>query len=68
MTLVLAAPVLLGSLVLAMRGSQRARAVWIGMLVYSVYNATFSAFGTTFNDVFVLHIAMPSTSRWRVRS
>lgn len=61
-TLVLAAPLLLGSLVLAVRGSQRARAVWIGMLVYSVYNAAFYAFGTTFNDAFVLHIAMLSTS------
>ncbi|MGZ8613168.1 MAG: hypothetical protein ACXWX4_00650 [Actinomycetota bacterium] len=61
-TLVLAAPLLLGSLVLARRGSQRARAVWIGMLVYSVYNGAFYAFGTSFNDAFVLHIALLSTS------
>ncbi|MGZ8601207.1 MAG: hypothetical protein ACXWXN_01680 [Actinomycetota bacterium] len=61
-TLVLAAPLLLGSLVLARRGSQRARAVWIDMLVYSVYNGAFYAFGTSFNDAFVLHIALLSTS------
>lgn len=61
-TLALAAPMLLGSLVLAMRGSQRARAVWIGMLAYSVYNGAFYAFGTSFNDAFVLHIAVLSMS------
>ena len=61
-TLVLAAPLLLGSLVLAVRGSQRARVVWIGMLVYSVYNSAFYAFGPSFNDAFVLHIALLSIS------
>ena len=67
-TLVLAAPLLLGSLALTVRGSQRARVVWIGMLVYSVYNAAFYAFGTTFNDAFVLHIAMLSTSIFALAS
>jgi len=61
-TLLLAAPLLLVALVLATRGSQRARAVWIGMLVYAVYNGAFYAFGTTFNDAFLLHIAILSTS------
>jgi hypothetical protein len=61
-TLVLAAPLLLGALVLTRRGSTRARAVWIGVLAYSVYNSAFYAFGTTFNDVFLLHIAMLSCS------
>jgi hypothetical protein len=62
MTLVIAAPLLLGSLLLAVRGSQRARVVWIGMLAYSVYNSAFYAFGATFNDAFVLHIALLSAS------
>jgi hypothetical protein len=61
-TLVLAAPLLLGSLWLTARGSRRARAVWIGLLAYGVYNSAFYAFGTTFNDAFLLHIALLSTS------
>lgn len=61
-TLVLAVPLLLGSLWLAARGSRRARAVWIGMLAYAVYNSAFSALGTTFNDAFLLHIALLSMS------
>ena len=61
-TLVLAAPLLLGALVFAVRGSQRARVVWIGMLAYSVYNSAFYAFGASFNDAFVLHITLLSTS------
>jgi hypothetical protein len=61
-TLVLAAPLLLGALVLTRRGSTRARAVWIGVLAYSVYNSAFYAFGTTFNDAFLLHIALLSCS------
>jgi hypothetical protein len=61
-TLVLAVPLLLGALVLTRRGSTRARAVWIGVLAYSVYNSAFYAFGTTFNDAFLLHIALLSCS------
>jgi hypothetical protein len=61
-TLVLAVPLLIGSLWLTARGARRARAVWIGMLVYAVYNSAFYAFGTTFNDAFLLHIALLSMS------
>jgi hypothetical protein len=61
-TVALAAPLLLGALVLTRRGSTRARTVWIGVLGYSVYNSAFYAFGTTFNDAFLLHIALLSCS------
>lgn len=61
-TLVLAAPLLLVSLVLSMRGSRRAQAAWVGMLAYGVYNYAFSTFGATFNDAFALHIAAFSLS------
>jgi hypothetical protein len=61
-TLVLAAPLLFGALVLTRRGSTPARTVWIGVLAYSVYNSAFYAFGTTFNDAFLLHIALLSCS------
>jgi hypothetical protein len=61
-TLVLAVPLLIGSLLMSARGSARARAVWIGVLAYFVYNSAFYAFGTTFNDAFILHVALLSMS------
>jgi hypothetical protein len=63
-TLALVVPVLVGSLILSMRGSSRARTVWIGALAYSVYNYTYYVFGAAFNDVFLLHIALLTLSIW----
>jgi len=57
-TLAIATPLLIGSLVLARRGSARATAVWIGMLGYVLYNYAFAVFGANFNDAFLLHIAV----------
>jgi hypothetical protein len=39
------------------RGSIRAEAVWIGLLLYALYNDAYVVFGTTFNDAFLVHIA-----------
>ena len=61
-TLAVAVPVLIGSLLLARRGSHAAQAVWLGVLAYSVYNYGYFVFGATFNDIFVLHIALFSVS------
>lgn len=61
-TLVLAAPLLIASLILSMRGSRRAQPVWLAMLGYSVYNYAYYVFGAKFNDIFLLHIALLSMS------
>ncbi|HEY7761920.1 MAG TPA: hypothetical protein VIC52_02820 [Actinomycetota bacterium] len=61
-SIVFAVPLLIGSLWLTDRGSARARAAWIGMLAYAVYNSAFYAFGPSFNDAFLLHIALLSMS------
>ena len=61
-TLVLAAPLLIGALILSRRGSVRAQVVWIGMLVYAFYDYAYYVFGATFNDAFLLHIAALSLS------
>lgn len=61
-TLVVAVPVLVGSIVLARRGSRAAQAAWMGALAYSIYNYAYFAFGAEFNDIFVLHIALLSLS------
>jgi hypothetical protein len=57
-TLALAVPVLVGSLVLARRGSRTAQAVWMGALAYGIYDYAYYSYGARFNDVFVLHMAL----------
>jgi hypothetical protein len=61
-TLILAVPLLAGALIAVRRGSVRAQAVWIGMLLYAVYNYAYVVFGSTFNDAFLLHITTFSAS------
>jgi hypothetical protein len=61
-TLLITLPILIAAIVLSVRGSQRAQAVWIGVLAYAVYNYAYYAFGATFNDLFLIHIALLSTS------
>jgi hypothetical protein len=61
-TLAVAAPVLIASMLFARRGSRTAQAVWLGALAYSLYNYAYYVFGASFNDIFVLHIALFSLS------
>jgi hypothetical protein len=61
-TIAVAAPVLIASMLLAKRGFLTAQAVWLGALAYSLYNYAYYVFGATFNDMFVLHIALFSLS------
>lgn len=59
-TLVVAVPLLVGSLILVRRGSARARVVWTAMLVYVLYDFGYYVFGASFNDAFAIHIALLS--------
>jgi hypothetical protein len=61
-TLVIAAPLLAISLLLAWHGSARATPIWIGMLGYAVYNYAFYVFDPTFNDAFLVHVVVFSTA------
>jgi hypothetical protein len=61
-TLLVTLPILSAAIVLSIRGSQRAQAVWIWVLAYAVYNYAYYAFGAAFNDLFLFHIALLSTS------
>jgi hypothetical protein len=61
-TLVVAVPILVVALMLASRGSSRARLVWIGALAYMVYNFAFYVFGAAFNDLFLVHVVAFSSS------
>lgn len=57
-TLVIALPLLFVSLILSMRGSQRAQLVWLGMLDYMLYNYAFYLFGAAFNSFFLIYVAL----------
>jgi hypothetical protein len=57
-TLLVAVPVLVAALIPAMRGSQRARLVWLGMLDYTLYNFAFYLFGAALNSLFLVYVAL----------
>ncbi len=56
-TLFVAVPLLVTGLVLERRGSTRGRALWLGMLFYSMYGYLFYAVGAAFNVFFLLYVA-----------
>lgn len=60
-TLLLVVPVL-GIAVRRGRDSNRWVLVWLGGLLYSVYNFAYYSFGATFNDVFLLHVSTMALS------
>jgi len=57
-TLFVAVPLFVGSLIMAMRGSRRGHLVWLGMLAYMLYNFAYYLFGTVFNSFFLLYVAI----------
>ncbi|MCP2247282.1 hypothetical protein [Lentzea aerocolonigenes] len=57
-TLLLATPLLVGALVVERRGSAGARLVWLGLLMYAGYNYAIYVFGSSFNDMFLVHVAL----------
>lgn len=63
-TLVVAAPALLLSMQWALRGSRRAHLVWMGLLLYMLYNYAFYLFGAEFNAFFLLYVALFTLSAY----
>jgi len=61
-TLLLVVPGLIVAVVLARRGSTRARLIWGGLLGYGIYNFAFYVFGAAFNDLFLAHVVAFSAS------
>jgi hypothetical protein len=61
-TLLIAVPLLAAAVLLAHRGSDRARLVWLGVLAYNIYNYAFYLFGAAFNDFFLLYAALEALS------
>jgi len=57
-SLFVATPLLVATMIGARRGSLRARLGWMGMLLYSLYNGAFYLFGATFNALFLVYVAL----------
>jgi hypothetical protein len=58
LTLFLAVPILLAAMIFSMRGSLRARLIWLGALDYMLYNYAFYLFGAAFNALFLVYAAL----------
>ncbi|KTG27695.1 hypothetical protein [Haloferax profundi] len=58
LTLVVALPVLAGSLSLARRGSQSGYVVWLGVTGYLLYTYASYAFMTAFNELYLVYVAL----------
>lgn len=63
-TLIIAIPLLIGSVVFVSKGSKRAKLIWIGMLNYMLYNYGFYLFGAAFNWFFFLYVLLFALSIW----
>jgi hypothetical protein len=61
-TLVVAVPLLVATLVGARRGSDRALLVWLGAVGYMLYNYLFYLFGAAFNVFFLLYVLLVALS------
>jgi len=61
-TLIIAVPLLLGSMVYSLKGSLKAQLVWIGSLWYLLYNYVFYLYGAQFNNFFLLYVLLFSLS------
>lgn len=57
-TLFVVVPLLAGSLVLASRGSDRARLLSLGCIGYMLYNYVFYLYGAAFNVFFLMYVAL----------
>lgn len=63
-TLMVAFPALVISALFAGRGSQSARLIWLGVLVYIVYTYASYAFGIRFNPLFLSYVALLGCSSY----
>lgn len=62
--LVLVLPALVVSVILAARGSQRARLVWLGTLSYLIYTFVIYTFAVHHNPLFLVYVAALACSLW----
>lgn len=63
-TLAAVAPLLLVSLVFSRHGSTRWLLLWMGSVVYMLYNYIFYLYGAAFNPIFVMYVLLVGMSLW----
>lgn len=63
-TLFLVVPVMIIALLFSIRGSLRARLIWMGTLWYMVYNYIFYLYAASFNKFFLLYVALFTISAY----
>ena len=61
-TLIIAVPLILVSIYLVSKGSLRGRLIWMGALFYFLYTYASMSFLTSFNQLFLLYVAIFSIS------
>lgn len=61
-TLFVVVPMMIAALVQSLKGSERGRLVWMGLLGYTAYNYAFYLFGAQFNALFLVYVALFSLS------
>src|SRR6478752_8965624 len=64
--LMVTGPVLAVAMATGARGSARGVLVWLGALAAIVYNAQMLLYGTPFNGLFLLYVAMLGLSVWSI--
>ena len=57
-TLGIAVPILIGAVILAARGSQRAQLIWMAITHYMLYNFAFYLFAAAFNRFFLIYVSL----------
>lgn len=63
-TLFIVVPLMVASLLLTIRGSQRAQLIWMGTLWYMVYNYIFYLYAAAFNKFFLLYVVLFTLSTY----
>lgn len=63
-TLFVAVPMMIISLLFSIRNSDKAKLIWMGSLWYMVYNYIFYLYGSAFNRFFLLYVALFTLSTY----
>ena len=63
-TLFIAIPILVASMVLAARGAARPAITWLGAVAFIQYNSVLFLLATPFNSLFLLYVAMFALGFW----
>jgi hypothetical protein len=61
-TILVAVPMLIISMFYGMHGSRRGYIVWMGLLLYMLYNYSFYLFGAAFNKLFLVYVTIVALS------